>query len=224
VADLDGTFGGRGSRCFPTGTVDHGLEWVSTLGCLRLGSSFVCPDPDFPFPLSKRSHGLIDLAPRKVLKTASVSAAGATPGLADQLTFSQDAPQRGAQAAPVAVERAPEAGSSVEAAVALGEAAGAAVASGPPDMPPALAPAAAEAVAVPTGGGGGGGAWNRDPSRRAAALSLRGEAPMDGASCSGSGPARPQIPSSFSTMSGRSSLGTSSASVPRQRWGRFGHP
>jgi hypothetical protein len=150
VADLDGTFGGRGSRCFPTGTVDHGLEWVSTLGCLRLGSSFVCPDPDFPFPLSKRSHGLIDLAPRKVLKTASVSAAGATPGLADQLTFSQDAPQRGAQAAPVAVERAPEAGSSVEAAVALGEAAGAAVASGPPDMPPALAPAAAEAVAVPT--------------------------------------------------------------------------
>jgi hypothetical protein len=127
VADLDGTFGGRGSRCFPTGTVDHGLEWVSTLGCLRLGSSFVCPDPDFPFPLSKRSHGLIDLAPRKVLKTASVSAAGATPGLADQLTFSQDAPQRGAQAAPVAVERAPEAGSSVEAAVALGEAAGAAV-------------------------------------------------------------------------------------------------
>jgi hypothetical protein len=47
------------------------------------------------------------------------------------------------------VERVPEAGSSVEAAVALGEAAGAAVASGPPDMPPALAPAAAEAVAVP---------------------------------------------------------------------------
>jgi hypothetical protein len=46
------------------------------------------------------------------------------------------------------VERVPEAGSSVEAAVALGEAAGAVVASGPPDMPPALAPAAAEAVAV----------------------------------------------------------------------------
>jgi hypothetical protein len=46
------------------------------------------------------------------------------------------------------VERAPEAGSSVEAAVALGEAAGAAVASGPPDMLPALAPAATEAVAV----------------------------------------------------------------------------
>jgi hypothetical protein len=114
---------------------------VSTLGCLRLGSSFVCPDPDFPFLLSKRSHGPTDLAPRKVLKTVSASTAGATPGLAGQLTFSQDAPQWGAQAAPVAVERVPEAGSSVEAASA-------AVASGPPDMPPALAPAAAEAVVV----------------------------------------------------------------------------
>jgi hypothetical protein len=70
------------------------------------------------------------------------------PGLVGQLTFSQDTPQRGAQAAPVAVERVPEAGSSVEAAAALGVAAGAAVASGPPDMPPALAPAAAQAVAV----------------------------------------------------------------------------
>jgi hypothetical protein len=87
---------------------------------------------------------LTDLAPRKVLKTASASAASAAPGLAGQLTSSQDAPQWGAQAAPVVVERAPEAGSSVEAAVALGEAAGAAVASGPPDMLPALAPAAAE--------------------------------------------------------------------------------
>jgi hypothetical protein len=46
------------------------------------------------------------------------------------------------------VERVPEAGSSIEAAVALGEAAGADVASGPPDMPPALAPAAAEAAVV----------------------------------------------------------------------------
>jgi hypothetical protein len=46
------------------------------------------------------------------------------------------------------VERAPEAGSSVEAAVALGEAAGATMASGPPDMLLALAPTAAEAVAV----------------------------------------------------------------------------
>jgi hypothetical protein len=80
--------------------------------------------------------------------TASTSAASATPGLAGQLTPSQDAPQRGAQAAPVAVGRAPEADSSVEAVVALGEAAGVAVASGPPDMLPALAPATAEAVAV----------------------------------------------------------------------------
>jgi hypothetical protein len=88
------------------------------------------------------------VAPRKVLKTTSAPAAGAAPGLAGQLIFSQDAPQRGAQAAPVAVERAPEAGSSVEAAVALGEAAGATVASGPPDMAPTLAPAAAEAVVV----------------------------------------------------------------------------
>jgi hypothetical protein len=46
------------------------------------------------------------------------------------------------------VGRAPEADSSVEAAVALGEAAGTAVASGTPDMLPALAPAAAETVAV----------------------------------------------------------------------------
>jgi hypothetical protein len=43
---------------------------------------------------------------------------------------------------------APEADSSVEAAVALGEAAGAAVALGPPDVLPALAPASTEAVVV----------------------------------------------------------------------------
>jgi hypothetical protein len=147
-ADLGGTFGDRGSRDLPTGTIDHGPEWVSILGYLRPDSFFVCPDPDFPFLLSKRRHGSTGLAPRKVLKTASASIASAAPGLAGQLTPSQDAPQRGAQAAPVAVGRAPEADSSVEAAVALGEAAGAAVASGPPDMLPALAPAAAEAVAV----------------------------------------------------------------------------
>jgi hypothetical protein len=50
--------------------------------------------------------------------------------------------------APVAVGRAPEADSSVEAVVVLGEAAGAAVASGPPDVLSVLAPVAAEAVAV----------------------------------------------------------------------------
>jgi hypothetical protein len=118
---------------------------------LRPDLSSVCPDRDFPFPLSKRSHGLTDLAPRKVLKTASASAAGAAPGLAVQLSFSQGAPQREAQAAPIAMERVPKAGSSVEVAVALGEAAGANVTSGPPDMPLALAPAAAEAAAIPVG-------------------------------------------------------------------------
>jgi hypothetical protein len=46
------------------------------------------------------------------------------------------------------VGRAPEADSSVEAAVTLGEAVGAAVSLNPPDMSPALAPAAVEAVAV----------------------------------------------------------------------------
>jgi hypothetical protein len=115
----------------------------------------------------------------------------------------------------------------------LEEAAGADVASGPPDMPPVLAPAAAEAAVVPFGerpiatdaemaeasalGASEEGAWKRDPSRRAAALSLCGGAPRGGASCSGSGPVRLRIPSSFLTMSGRSSLETSSASVPKQR-------
>jgi hypothetical protein len=118
---------------------------------LRPGFSFVCTDRDFSFLLSKRSHGLTDLAPQKALKTASASAAGVVPGLAVQLTFSQGAPQRGAQAAPVAVERVPEAGSSAEVAIVLEEAASAGVASGPPDMPPVLAPVAAEAAAVPIG-------------------------------------------------------------------------
>jgi hypothetical protein len=218
--------------------VDHGPERVSILERLRPGFPFVCPDRDFSLLLSKRSHGLTDLAPWKALKTVSASAAGAASGLAVQLTSSQGAPQRGAQAAPVAVERVPEAGSSAEAAIVLEEAAGADVASGPPDMPPALAPAAAEAATVPVGdrhvaadaemteasalGALEEGAWKRDPSRRAAALSLRGGAPRGGASCSGSGPMTLQILSSFLTMSGRSSLGTSSASVPKQRWGRSG--
>jgi hypothetical protein len=118
---------------------------------LRPGFSFVCPNHDFSFLLSKRSHGLTDLAPRKALKTASASTAGAALGLAVQLTFSQGAPQRGAQAAPVAVERVPEAGSSAEAAIVLEEEAGADVASGPSNMPSVLAPAAAEAAAIPVG-------------------------------------------------------------------------
>jgi hypothetical protein len=118
---------------------------------LRPGFSFVCPDRDLSFLLSKRSHGLTDLAPRKALKTASASAAGAAPGLAVQLTFSQGAPQQGAQAAPVAVERVPEAGSSAEAAIVLEEAADADVAPAPPDVPAVLAPVATEAAAVPVG-------------------------------------------------------------------------
>jgi hypothetical protein len=68
------------------------------------------------------------------------------------------------------------------------------------------------------------GARDRDPSRRAAALSPRGTVPRGGASCFGSGPMGPRIPSLFLMMSGRSSLGTGFMSVPRQRWGRFGRP
>jgi hypothetical protein len=138
------------------------------------------------------------------------------------------------------MERAPEAGSSVEVAVAPGEAASAAMASGPPDMLPALAPASVEAVAVlavepPVAadaemaeasllGASEEGGTGRDLSRRAAALSPRGAVPRGGASCFGSGPVGPQIPSSFLTMSGKSSLGTGFASVPRQRWGRSRRP
>jgi hypothetical protein len=137
------------------------------------------------------------------------------------------------------VERVSEAGSSAEAAIVLGEAADADVAPASPDVPAVLAPVATEATAVPVGerpvaadaetaeasapgASEEGGARRRDPSRRAAALSLCGGAPRVGVSCSGSGPAVPRIPSSFSTMSGRSNPGTSSASVPKQRWGRSG--
>jgi hypothetical protein len=77
------------------------------------------------------------------------SAASATPGLAGQLASLQDAPKRGAQAAQVAVGRAPEADSFVEAVVVPRETAGAAAALGPPDALPALASASAEVVAVP---------------------------------------------------------------------------
>jgi hypothetical protein len=129
--------------------IDHGPEWVSILGYLRPGSSFVCPDPALPFLPSKRRHGSTGLAPRKVLKTASASAASAAPGLAGQLASLQDAPKRGAQAAQVAMGRAPKADSSVEAAVVPREAAGAAAALSPPDALSALAPASAEVVVVP---------------------------------------------------------------------------
>jgi hypothetical protein len=118
---------------------------------LRPGFSFACPDRDFSFLLSKRSHGLTDLAPRKALKTVSASATSAAPGLAVQLTFSQGAPQQGAQATPVAVERVPEADSSAKAAIVLGEVADTDVAQTPSDVPAVPAPAATEAAAVTVG-------------------------------------------------------------------------
>jgi hypothetical protein len=224
----------------------------------------VCPDPALPFPLSKRRHGSTGLAPRKVFKTVPASAAGASLGLAGRLASTQDAPMQGAQAAQVAVGRAPEADPSVEAAVVPRGTAGAAAALSPPVVLPTPAPASAEAVAVlaveppvatdaemaevplleagdrkpaplaeevpdaPTVGGADAleeGAQNRGPSWGAATLSSHGAIPMSGVGRrSGSGPAALRNPSSFLTMSGRSSLGTSFVSVPRQRWGRFGRP
>jgi hypothetical protein len=69
------------------------------------------------------------------------------------------------------------------------------------------------------------GAQNRDPSWGAVTSSPRGAIPMSGVGRrSGSGPAAPRNPSSSLTMSERSSLGMSSVSMPRQRWGRFGRP
>ena len=135
---------------------------------------------------------------------------------------------------------APEADSSVEAAVTLREAAGVAVALGPPDVLSALAPASAEVVVVlaveppiaadakiaeallPVASEVG--AWNRDPFWGAVASSSCAIVPTGGVSRSGSGPVGLRIPSSFLTMSERSSLGTGFVSVPRQRWGRFGRP
>jgi hypothetical protein len=69
------------------------------------------------------------------------------------------------------------------------------------------------------------GAQNRGPSWGAATSSPRGAIPTSGVDRrSDSGPVVPRNPSLFLTISGRSSLGTSSVSVPRQRWGRFGRP
>jgi hypothetical protein len=90
------------------------------------------------------------------------------------------------------VERAPEAGSSAEAAVALGEVAGAAVVLGPPDMLSALAPAAAEAVDVPV------------VERPVAADAEMAEASLLGASEEGGTGPRP-VPSSGSLVPARRS-------------------
>jgi hypothetical protein len=82
---------------------------------------------------------------------------------------------------------------------------------------------------VPDASTGGGpdaleeGAQNCGPSWGAATSSPRGAIPMSGVDRrSGSGPVPPRNPSSSLMMSGRRSLGMSSVSVSRQRWGRFG--
>jgi hypothetical protein len=108
----------------------------------------VCPNPALPFLPSKRRHGSTGLAPRKALKTAPASAAGAAPGLAGRLVSTQGAPKQGAQAAQVAVGRAPEADPSIEAAVESRETAGAAAALSPPVVLPVLAPTNTEVVAA----------------------------------------------------------------------------
>jgi hypothetical protein len=136
--------------------------------------------------------------------------------------------------------RAPEADSSVEAAVVPREATGVTAASSSLDALPAPAPASAEVVAVPAVDHPSPltlrwpwrrylvprrrGARNCDPSWGAATSSPRGAVPTGGVSRSGSGPVGLWVPSSFLTMSERSSLGTGFVSVPRQRWGRFGRP
>jgi hypothetical protein len=108
----------------------------------------MCPDPVLSFLPSKRSHGSTGLAPRKTLKTAPASAAGATPGSAGRLASTQGALKQGVQAAQVAVGRAPEADPSVKAAIVPRETAGVTAASSPPDVLPALAPASVEAIAA----------------------------------------------------------------------------
>jgi hypothetical protein len=192
----------------------------------------------FPFLPSKRRHGSTGLAPRKALKTAPASAAGAASGLGGRLASAQGVPDQEVQSARVAVGRAPEADSSVEAAVVPGETAGAAATSSPPDTLPVLAPASAKAVAVlavepPVAADAEmaeaslldaseeGGAEPR-PVLGAATLSPCGAVPTGGVSRSSFGPVGLRIPSSFLTMSERSSLGTGFVSAPRQRWGRFG--
>jgi hypothetical protein len=102
----------------------------------------------FPFLPSKQRHGSTGLAPRKALKTAPASAAGAALGLGGRLASTQGAPEQGVQAAQVAMGRAPEADPSVEAAVEPRETAGAAAALSPPVVLPVLAPASAEAAAA----------------------------------------------------------------------------
>jgi hypothetical protein len=108
----------------------------------------VCPDPALSLPFSKRRQGSAGLAPRKALKTAPASAASAAARHAGWLASAQDALERGAQAARVALGQASQADPSIEAAIMPGEAASVAAAPSPPDVLPAPASAPAEAVAV----------------------------------------------------------------------------
>jgi hypothetical protein len=136
------------------------------------------------------------------------------------------------------VERVPEAGSSAEAVIVIGEATDVDMAPGPPDVPAMSAPIATEVTAVPVGerpvaadvetaeasalgASEEGGVETRSVPPGGSLVAVR-RSSEGRASCSGSGPVRARIPSSFSTMNGRTSPGTSSASVPKQRWGRSG--
>jgi hypothetical protein len=76
------------------------------------------------------------------------SAASAAACHAGWLASAQDALERGAQAARVALGQASQADPSIGMAIVLGEAAGVAAAPSPPDVLPAPAPAPVEAVAV----------------------------------------------------------------------------
>jgi hypothetical protein len=76
------------------------------------------------------------------------SAASVAARHAGWLASAQDALERGARAARVALGQASQADPSIRAAIVLGEAAGVAAALSPPDVLPAPAPAPAEAVAV----------------------------------------------------------------------------
>jgi hypothetical protein len=78
----------------------------------------------------------------------SASAASAAARHAGWLASAQDALERGAQAARVALGQASQADPSIGAAIVPGEATGVAAAPSPPDVLPAPTPAPAEAVAV----------------------------------------------------------------------------
>jgi hypothetical protein len=99
------------------------------------------------FISSKRSHGQTDLAPRKALKTAPDCVASAI-----QPTLPRGTSPQGARASPISEERAPEAGSSAEAAIVVEEAADAHVALRSPVVPVMPAPATVEVAAVPVEG------------------------------------------------------------------------